>query len=291
MSTHTLLRFPAGFILFVAVAGAIAGHDLAADAQSAATPARPAGWEAASHGSSAKPDYGRVFSTDVVHELRVTIPATVVSGHAGRPARGTAARTWRARHRSGTGGSRAGRTAAGGGSTANATGAGSSASGSSSTTRAWKRDCDCACAALGQPRRCVRAGTRCPRQRRPQHDHARSDVRRRFPCTTTDARGPMSACATRATRRWRWRPCRQSGKIPFRLDFDRYEDEYPEIRNQRFYGFSKLTFSSNFGDDSQIREAFATEVFRDRGVPAARAAFYRVSSTGRRARSTGASTR
>jgi hypothetical protein len=66
------------------------------------------------------------------------------------------------------------------------------------------------------------------------------------------------------------------GKIPFRLDFDRYEDEHPEIRNQRFYGFSKLTFSSNFGDDSQLREAFATEVLRDRGVPAARAAFYRV---------------
>ena len=66
------------------------------------------------------------------------------------------------------------------------------------------------------------------------------------------------------------------GKIPFRLDFDRYEDEFPEIRNQRFYGFQELTFSSNFGDDSQIRELFATEVFRDRGVPAARAAFYRV---------------
>jgi len=36
------------------------------------------------------------------------------------------------------------------------------------------------------------------------------------------------------------------------------------------------TFSSNFGDEAQLREAFATEVLRDRGVPAARAAFYRV---------------
>jgi spore coat protein CotH len=67
-----------------------------------------------------------------------------------------------------------------------------------------------------------------------------------------------------------------NGKIPFRLDFDRYDEEFPEIRNQRFYGFRKLTFSSNFGDDSQIRELFVTEVFRDRGVPAPRAAFYRV---------------
>ncbi|MEO8257723.1 MAG: CotH kinase family protein [Acidobacteriota bacterium] len=41
-------------------------------------------------------------------------------------------------------------------------------------------------------------------------------------------------------------------------------------------GFDELTFSSNTGDDSQVREAFATEVLRDRGIPAARAAFYRV---------------
>jgi hypothetical protein len=67
-----------------------------------------------------------------------------------------------------------------------------------------------------------------------------------------------------------------NGKIPFRLDFDRYEREFPEIRDQRFYGFQKLTFSSNLGDDSQLREVLATEIFRDRGVPAARAAFYRV---------------
>jgi spore coat protein H len=62
-----------------------------------------------------------------------------------------------------------------------------------------------------------------------------------------------------------------NGKIPFRLDFDRYDEEFPEIRNQRFYGFQKLTFASNFGDDSQIREVLATEIFRDRGVPAPRA--------------------
>jgi spore coat protein CotH len=67
-----------------------------------------------------------------------------------------------------------------------------------------------------------------------------------------------------------------NGKIPFRLDFDKYDKEFTEIEGQRFYGFQKLTFSSNFGDDSQLRELFATEVFRDRGVPAPRAAFYRV---------------
>lgn len=68
-----------------------------------------------------------------------------------------------------------------------------------------------------------------------------------------------------------------NGKMSFRLNFDRYEDEHPEVANQRFYGFKELTFSSNFGDDSQVREALANELFRDRGVAAPRVAFYRVS--------------
>jgi hypothetical protein len=67
-----------------------------------------------------------------------------------------------------------------------------------------------------------------------------------------------------------------NSKVPFRLDFDRYEDERPEIRDQRIHGFSKLTFSSNMRDLSQLREVMANEIFRDRGVPAPRAAFYRV---------------
>jgi len=39
---------------------------------------------------------------------------------------------------------------------------------------------------------------------------------------------------------------------------------------------TEITFSSNFGDDSQIREVLANEMFRDRGVPAPRVAFYRI---------------
>jgi len=64
-----------------------------------------------------------------------------------------------------------------------------------------------------------------------------------------------------------------NGKVPFRLDFTRARHG---ASRQIFFGFGKLTFSSNFADDSQLREVFATEVLRDRGVPAARAAFYRV---------------
>lgn len=67
-----------------------------------------------------------------------------------------------------------------------------------------------------------------------------------------------------------------SGKLPFRLNFDRYEGEYPEVANQRFHGFKEMTFSSSWNDNSQMRELYANEVLRDRGIPAARAAFYRV---------------
>lgn len=65
-------------------------------------------------------------------------------------------------------------------------------------------------------------------------------------------------------------------KLPFRLNFDYFEDDYPSIHNQRFFGFKKLTFSSGFTDDSLIREKVVADIFRAAGVPAARTAFYRV---------------
>ncbi|MET0386627.1 MAG: CotH kinase family protein, partial [Polyangiales bacterium] len=65
-------------------------------------------------------------------------------------------------------------------------------------------------------------------------------------------------------------------KLPFRLDFDEYEDIFPETKNQRFHGFKKLTFSSNWNDASQLRDTLVAEIMRDRGIPAARCAFYRV---------------
>ncbi len=65
-------------------------------------------------------------------------------------------------------------------------------------------------------------------------------------------------------------------KLPFRLDFDEFEDDYPEIDNQRFFGFDRLTFSSGWSDDSLIREKVVADIFRESGVPAARTAFYRV---------------
>jgi hypothetical protein len=65
-------------------------------------------------------------------------------------------------------------------------------------------------------------------------------------------------------------------KLPFRLHFDRYEDQHPEVTDQRFYGFRELTFSANFADDSQVREAFVLDALAARGVPAPRYSFARV---------------
>lgn len=67
-----------------------------------------------------------------------------------------------------------------------------------------------------------------------------------------------------------------SEKFSFKLEFDTFEDTYTETKNQRFYGFKRLNFSANHKDDSYLHEVLATEIFRDGGVPAARAAFYRV---------------
>ncbi len=66
------------------------------------------------------------------------------------------------------------------------------------------------------------------------------------------------------------------GKLPFRLKFDKYEDEYPEITGQDFYGFTELSMSSNYDDHSLMREKAASDLFKDFGVPCARSAFYRV---------------
>jgi spore coat protein H len=65
-------------------------------------------------------------------------------------------------------------------------------------------------------------------------------------------------------------------KIPLRLNFDRYEDEFSHIDNQRFYGFKELSLSSNYDDKSLIREKITPEIFRDFGVAAPQTAFYRV---------------
>jgi len=68
----------------------------------------------------------------------------------------------------------------------------------------------------------------------------------------------------------------EDDKFPLKLDFDQFEDTYPEIDDQRFYGFKQLSFSPNFKDDSYLREKIAADIFRDAGVPAVYTAYYAV---------------
>ena len=65
-------------------------------------------------------------------------------------------------------------------------------------------------------------------------------------------------------------------KLPLRLDFDKFEGDYPEIKNQAFYGFHELSLSSNFDDKSLLREKVGPDLFRAFGVPAPRTVFYEV---------------
>lgn len=67
----------------------------------------------------------------------------------------------------------------------------------------------------------------------------------------------------------------QSGnnKLSFKLDFDEFEDDYPELNNQRFYGFKQLNLNNNFDDASLMREKIGADLFREFGLASAQTAF------------------
>jgi hypothetical protein len=65
-------------------------------------------------------------------------------------------------------------------------------------------------------------------------------------------------------------------KLPLRLKMDEFEDQYPEIQDQRFYGFKELSLSPAFKDNSLIREKVTADIFRMAGIPAAQTAFYKM---------------
>lgn len=65
-------------------------------------------------------------------------------------------------------------------------------------------------------------------------------------------------------------------KMPLRLNFDKFEDDHPDTKNQRFHGFDSLSLSNGALDASLLRDKLGTDVFADAGLPAPAAAFYRV---------------
>jgi spore coat protein CotH len=65
-------------------------------------------------------------------------------------------------------------------------------------------------------------------------------------------------------------------KLPLKLDFDEFEDEYPEIDNQRFYGFKQLSLSNAFSDSTYMRDAITADLLAEAGLVAAETAYYEV---------------
>lgn len=58
--------------------------------------------------------------------------------------------------------------------------------------------------------------------------------------------------------------------FPFRITMDKWEDEFPTIKNQRFYGFQKLSLVSLADDSTLLRHQVASAAYRAKGVPAFR---------------------
>lgn len=67
-----------------------------------------------------------------------------------------------------------------------------------------------------------------------------------------------------------------SQKLPLKLDFDEFEDDYPEIDNQRFYGFKQLSLANGFSDATYMRDAISYDLLEDAGLVAAETAFYEI---------------
>ena len=239
-----------------------------------ARPARPQGWSDATHGSQTAPDYARLFAMDRVHELHITIPADKFVEMQNDLSSITPPMP---------GGRGFGRPGGPGG------GFQQMAALMENASKACEgKAADSACTVDGQDGQCLSMFGGAPPMCVPA---AMAAGLRRGGAIQLTTRDPMYVPVTVTFDGTSWTnvgmrykgnsslmsaTASGNGKVPFRLDFDKYEHDHPEIANQRFYGFGKLTFSSNFTDDSQLREVLASEALRDRGVPAPRAAFYKV---------------
>ncbi|MFI3269759.1 MAG: CotH kinase family protein [Rikenellaceae bacterium] len=62
-------------------------------------------------------------------------------------------------------------------------------------------------------------------------------------------------------------------KLSLKLDFDQYEDDFPALTNQRFYGFKQLNLNNNYDDESLMREKVGADLFRAFGLASARTRF------------------
>ena len=64
--------------------------------------------------------------------------------------------------------------------------------------------------------------------------------------------------------------------LPLKLDFDEFEDLYPEIKNQRFFGFGELSLANNTHDPAAMRDTLVYNLLAQAELPAMRTAAYDV---------------
>jgi spore coat protein H len=65
-------------------------------------------------------------------------------------------------------------------------------------------------------------------------------------------------------------------KLPFRIKSDKFEEVYPEIKNQRIYGFQNLSLCNGYMDSTMVHEKVASELFRSNDVPSTKSTFVRL---------------
>ncbi len=209
---------------------------------------RPAGWTEATHGKDAEPDYGTVFPAAAVNTLTIRVPAETwdamlanMTGLFGP--RGT----------SGSGGApQGGELPQGGG---------------------------------------VPPGGGAPREGGlPQGGAAPGDPGRQpgggFPAENPDwfagtiefKGNTWTNVGVRFKGNSSLRSAWSSGtdRIPFKLDFDEFEGDHPDIADQRFHGFKQLSLGSNFSDPSFIRETVGYGILAEAGLVHAKTGMYEV---------------
>ncbi|MBP8292467.1 MAG: CotH kinase family protein [Caldilineaceae bacterium] len=65
-------------------------------------------------------------------------------------------------------------------------------------------------------------------------------------------------------------------RLPFKFDFDQFEDDFPEIKNQRFFGFKQISLANNHEDPAAMRDALVYELLGEAGLPSLRTAPYAI---------------
>ena len=205
---------------------------------------RPSGWEAASHGKDAEPDYQTVFPAAAVNQLTIRVTPESWEGMLANMtelfgARGTGG---------GFGAPQGGGAPPGGGLPQGGGGA--------------------------PPNGVPQGGD----GRQPGGGGFASENPDWFPGTIEFGGKTWTNVGVRFKGNSSLRSSWTSGtdRIPFKLDFDEFEGDHPEIADQRFYGFKQLSLGNNFSDPSFIRETVGYGILGEAGLVAAKTAAYEV---------------